>query len=316
VSEGRAPQDATTPGSETAALDPSPATESAKKTLVDSTTTSRFWSPADRTAFAVALFALLTGVIFLYERSLARSNKVLTTNPKTGAERLVIPVEVEKLTASGQSSSVAISHDGRYIAYTIGGTATIQSIWLRQLSTNTNMEIVPPAGVIYGLTFTRDGENLYFVKGEPKVLYRVGLVGGVPTRILDNLEGNFSLSADGSQVAFIREAINQDGQRQYSLMTANSDGSGERALLVRTHPNKLDAPLWSPDSQTIICAHGNPWSGGQNVSILEVNVANGAERELSPHKFNRIKKMAWLPRKSGLIISAARTYAVELWRLS
>src|SRR5215470_1761387 len=167
VSKARAPQDVTTPESETSARDPSPVTESAKKPLVDSTATSRFWSATDRTAFAVALFALLTGVIFLYERSLAHSNKVLTANLKTGAERLVIPVAVEKLTASGQSSSVAISHDGRYIAYTIGGTSTMQSIWLRQLSTNTNLEIVPPAGVIYGLTFDGNGEYLYFVKGDP-----------------------------------------------------------------------------------------------------------------------------------------------------
>src|SRR5262249_54552423 len=38
--------------------------------------------------------------------------------------------------------------------------------------------------------------------------------------------------------------------------------------------------------------------------------------EVSPHKFYRIKKMAWLPHKSGLIISGAKTNGVDLWRLS
>src|SRR5262249_30453804 len=316
TSEANSPQHVTAPESDTPEQGPVPLTELARKPLINVAAASWSRRPADRAAFAVALFALLTGGIFVLQRSLAGSNKWLTTNPKTGAGRLAMPVSVEKLTASGQSSNVAISHDGRYIAYTIGGTTTIQSIWLRQLSTNTNVEIVPPAGVIYNLTFAGNGEYLYFVKGDPKALYRVALVGGVPTRILDNLEGNFSLSADDSQIAFIREAINRDGQREYSLMIANSDGSGERALLERTHPNRLDAPLWSPDSQSIICAHGNPWSGSQNVRILEVSVANGAEREVSPHNFYRIKKMAWLPHKSGLIISGAKTNAVELWRLS
>src|SRR5262245_4843988 len=316
VYEAKAPQDVPVPGIERPARDRSPAAESAKRPVVNATTASRFWRPADSTAFAVALLALLTGVIFLYERSLARSNKGLTTTAKTSAGRLVMPFAVEKLTASGESTNVAISHDGRYIAYTIGGTTTTQSIWLRQLSTNTNMELARSAGVIYSLTFAGNGEYLYFVKGDPKALYRLALVGGVPTRILDNLEGNFSLSADDSQVAFVREAINHDGQREYSLMIAGSDGAGERALLVGTHPNRLDAPLWSPDSQSILCARGNPWSGSQSVCILEVNVADGTQREISPHKFYRIKKMAWLPDKSGLIISGAKTYAVELWRLS
>src|SRR5215470_15832240 len=246
-SVAKAPSDVTAPVTDTPAANPVPVNESAKTPFVNSATASMSRRLADRTAFAVALFALLAAGIFLYERSLARSNKGLTTNAKTGASRLAMPVAIEKLTAAGQSTLVAISRDGRYIAYTIG--TTTQAIWLRQLSTNTNLEILPAAGVVYGLAFAGNGEYLYFVKGDfpegtsaqtcPKVLYRVALVGGVPTRILDNLEGNFSLSADDSQIAFIREDINHDGEREFSLMIANSDGSGERTLLVGTHPNRL-----------------------------------------------------------------------------
>src|SRR5262249_4846626 len=206
VSEARAPHGATASEIDIPPRDSAPLFESAQQPLVNALTASRSWRPKDRTAFAVALFALLTGAIFLYERSLARSNKGLTSNHETGAGRLAMPLAVEKLTDAGQSGHVAISRDGRYIAYTIGSTM-IQSIWLRQLSTNTNVQIVPP-GPIYGLGFAANGEYLYFVKGDPRVLYRVALVGGVPTRIVDNLEGNFSLSADDTQIAFIREAIN------------------------------------------------------------------------------------------------------------
>ena len=137
---------------------------------------------------------------------------------------------------------------------------TRSGIWVRQLATNTNVEIVH-ADRIAGLMFANSGESLYFVKGDPSALYRVSLLGGVPTKIVDRLEGKFSISADDSQIAFIREVINRDGQREYSLLVANSDGSNERTLMVKAHPDKLDVPLWSPDNKSIICAYGNSSAG-------------------------------------------------------
>src|SRR5262249_8874855 len=122
VSEARAPHGATASEIDIPPRDSAPLFESAQQPLVNALTASRSWRPKDRTAFAVALFALLTGAIFLYERSLARSNKGLTSNHETGAGRLAMPLAVEKLTDAGQSGHVAISRDGRYIAYTIGST--------------------------------------------------------------------------------------------------------------------------------------------------------------------------------------------------
>jgi hypothetical protein len=106
------------------------------------------------------------------------------------------------------------------------------SVWLRQLLTNTNVEIVPPGNLIDGLAFAQSGEYLYFVRSEPRALYRVSSLGGAPTKMVEKLEGSFSISADDRQIAFIRRALNRDGQREYSLLVANADGTGERSLLV------------------------------------------------------------------------------------
>jgi Tol biopolymer transport system component len=188
---------------------------------------------------------------------------------------------------------------------------------VRQLATNTNVEIVR-AERISGLVFANSGESLYFVKGFPSALYRVSLLGGVPTKIVDRPEGNFSISADDSQIAFVREVIDREGQRQYSLLVANSDGRNERTLMITTHPGKLDVPLWSPDMRSIICAFGNSAAGGQEVSLISVNVNDGMKKDLSSFRFYVIKKMGWLPEKSALVLAARKKVgdANQLFRVS
>src|SRR5215813_15456571 len=227
-------------------------------------------------------------------------------------------LKLEKLTETGQSRQVAISPDGKYVAYTrIFGKE--MGIWLRQLATNTNVEIVPTGGLIYALAFTNNGDYLYFVRGDPILaLYRVPLVGGVPEKVADKIDTGFCLSSDDTRVIFIRLIVNREGQQQDCLVVANGDGSAERTLLVANYPIMVDAPVWSPDDQSIICAYGNWQGGGQDVSIVEVNAQDGTERSLCSEKFFRIRKMAWLAQKKALIICGRKQLGGnnQLWRVS
>ena len=228
-----------------------------------------------------------------------------------------LPLKIERLTASGQSRNAAISPDGRYVAYTQMFKGRY-SIWIRQLTTNTNTEIVSPSDNIIGMTFSHSGEYLYFVKGDPSALYRVSLSGDVPVKILERLEGKFSLSPDDSRIAFIRVSTNDNGQQEHALMIANSDGANESKLLSRQYPDKLDAPTWSPDGESIVCAYGNSAAGSQGMSLVEVRAVDGSTRELSGEKFFNIAKIMWLPQKTGLIMSAAKKSEDyrQLWRVS
>jgi len=232
---------------------------------------------------------------------------------------IVSPLNVEKLTASGTGRFVAISPDGRYIAYT-QVVEKKRSIWLRQLRTNTNIEIVPPTGNehIQGLQFSNSGEYLYFVKGYPSTLYRVSSLGGVPTKLLENLEEKFAVSPDDSQITFIRTLIKSDGQREQSLLIANDDGKQERVLLTTAHPDTLNVPIWSPDGASIICAYFSTASGTHGANLIEVRAVDGVKKELHSGSFFSISKMAWLPDKSALIMSARKTHEGEnqLWRAS
>src|SRR4029078_2208557 len=167
-----------------------------------------------------------------------------------------LPLKIERLTASGQSRSAAISPNGRYVAYTqmVEGR---YSIWIRQLTTNTNSEIVSPIDNIIGMALSHSGEYLNFVKGDPSALYRVSLSGDVPIKILDRLEGRFSLSTADRRIAFIRVSTNSSGQQVHALTIANSDGTNERKLLSRQYPDKLDAPPWSHDSECMLAGYAS-----------------------------------------------------------
>lgn len=268
------------------------------------------------TAILTAISVAVTGLA-LISWGIGNRGKRSTENHEGNSPAASIrALKLERLTATGQSQHVAISPDGKYVAYTRGSGDSL-GIWVRQLATNTNIEIVH-ADRIAGLMFANSGESLYFVKGDPSALYRVSLLGGVPTKIVDRPEGKFSISPDDSQIAFIREVINRDGQREYSLLVANSDGSSERTLMVSAHPDKLDVPLWSPDTKSIICAYGNSSAGGQEVSLVAVDANSGMKKDLSSSRFFLIKKMGWLPDKTGLIMSARKNSADanQLFRVS
>jgi eukaryotic-like serine/threonine-protein kinase len=271
--------------------------------------------PRSRTIVIAAAGFVVLGIsgILIWKFLNQPSDNVEVKDKSAAASRL----KVEQLTATGQSFHLAISPDGKYVAYE-REVKKKGGIWIRQLATNTNVELVPATGRIYGLAFAKNGEYLYFVKGDPTAMYRVPLLGGVPTKVLDEPQGNFSLSSADDQIAFIRETINPDGQREYSLFTAKSDGTGERKLLTGTHPNGLDTPLWTPDGKSIICSYGNSTGGSQEFGLIEVSVADGRKKDLSASKFFRITKMGWLANGKGLILSARKDLGDnnQLWLLT
>jgi len=92
---------------------------------------------------------------------------------------------VSKVTATGKATLVAISPDGKYLLHVMDNAGQ-QSLWLQNIPTNSNTQVVGPAQVEYqGLRFSLDGNYLYFVRSETgsrslKYLYRAPVLGGTP----------------------------------------------------------------------------------------------------------------------------------------
>ena len=75
-------------------------------------------------------------------------------------------LQLTRLTDNRRTERVAISPDGRYVVYAAkqgGGPG----LWIRQVPTrSSDVEIVPPEDVNFaGLTFSLDGNYVYFVRG-------------------------------------------------------------------------------------------------------------------------------------------------------
>jgi Tol biopolymer transport system component/DNA-binding winged helix-turn-helix (wHTH) protein len=210
--------------------------------------------------------------------------------------------KMEKLTATGKNKHAVISLDGKFVAYTAEVRGRV-SIWLRQFATGSVREFLSfTEGRIYGMAFGHTGEYLYFVKGypEPTALYRVPMpLGGVPTKLISTLEGTFSLSADDTQVAYVRYS---EDDKECALMIANADGSHERALSVHAQPDRFNTPAWSPDGQSVAVASGPSDKGDREVRIIEVSLTSGAEKQMSSERWFHISRIVWLADKSALII--------------
>lgn len=241
---------------------------------------------------------------------------------QTNAPILSAPFDSEKLSTNGKVVHAAVSSDGKSVVYT-NGTGGKLSVWLRQLETGNNVEIIPPSGDVYtGLALSPDGNFLYFVRRppnpeEPNTLYRVSIFGGIPQKIGSDMHGWISLSPDGARISFVRCSGLEN--ENCSLWIADSlDGKNERKIAARPRPFRIADNQFSPDGKKVAFAVGQSENQANEFGLMEVDLESGAERELTPEKFFNIKSLEWLPDASGLLITASRipNKNFRIWQVS
>ena len=217
--------------------------------------------------------------------------------------------DIVRLTRDGSSFRPDISPDGKYVTY-VSVDLGRQSVWIQQPGTSASQQIIPPEKYTYfDLRFNQDGSELYFTRVEgPKALrtlYRVSVLGGVPRKLREDIDSAITFSPDG-RLGFTHNI----GEKSEFLIT-NADGVEERVLV----PNRLDAPAWSPDGKVIVYSVGNAASGANTMSVNELRVDDGSQRELSTRKWVHVGRKRWLPDGSGVIIVAReqRLNVDRLW---
>jgi serine/threonine protein kinase len=229
-------------------------------------------------------------------------------------------VKLTRLTNSGNAIDAIISPDGKYIVYALSNRSQ-QSLWIRQVSTANDKEIVPPAPVgFFGLAFSRDGTELYYaVKAnlDAGTLYRVPVFGGTPVKILEKIDGPISFAPDGKRFVLVRG--NFPSQGESSLVIANIDGSNERTLATRKLPEKFvpiffTGPSWSSDGE-LIASSITTIGGSSRVALFKV--ATGAEAPFSKETWPYTARVEWLPDMSGILVVAGDLAAsAQVWFLS
>ncbi len=211
-------------------------------------------------------------------------------------------IAVTKVTETGKAAQVAISPDGKYILNVVseGGQ---QSLWLRNLPTNSNTQVIPAAQVQYkGLRFSTDGNYLYFIRTEGgndalEYLYRAPMLGGTPQKLATDIDSNITFSPDGRSFAFVRYG-NPDPNK-YRLIVLPTDGGDEKTLTSGPLSSALYDAAWSPDGKVIICATLQP--GDAISGLVAVDTSTGKQHLLFGTGASIITQPVWLPDGSGLL---------------
>jgi len=216
-------------------------------------------------------------------------------------------MNIGKLTETGRASMAAISPDGKYVVHVASDEAQ-QSLWIRHIATGSNTQIVAPVDADYtGLTFSPEGDYVYFVRIEkerPSIgqLYQVPVLGGTQRLIIADVDSPVSFSPDGKQFVFLRGS---SANGTTSLIIANADGSNEKVIATEHEPSLFQgAPAWSPNGKNISMM--NVISDKGLASFVAVNATNGSKSEIAPvAEVGIVSDSVWLPDSSGLLISYA-----------
>jgi len=231
-------------------------------------------------------------------------------------------MRIMRLPNTGNSILATISPDGKFIAHVIGDSEQ-QGLWLRQIKAGTDAQIVPAVkrARYLGITFSPDGEHLYYVVADWESLlyslYRIPALGGTPTKVIEDVDSPVTFSPDGKRLAFRR---GYRAQSETGLIVANSDGSGEYVLAKRKNPNDFafGFPAWSPDGKVIACPASSDERQNAPNQLVEVWVEEKVERPLASGRWDLITSVAWLADGSGLIMTAREEASspLQVWRLS
>jgi serine/threonine protein kinase/Tol biopolymer transport system component len=211
---------------------------------------------------------------------------------------------VNKITETGKVRFVALSPDAKYILTVVDDKGQ-NSLWLRNVPTSSNAQVMPPEPVQYlGVRFSPDGNYLYFVRGEPgqalKYLYRAPVLGGTPQKLVTDVDTNITFSPDGHSLAYA--VMNNPELGKLRLVTYSLDTGESKTLVAGSMNQRLSDPAWSPDGKTIVCVILQP--GDAIAGLTSIDVATGKQTLIFDTKDAILSDPTWLPDGQSLLALA------------
>jgi serine/threonine protein kinase/Tol biopolymer transport system component len=209
---------------------------------------------------------------------------------------------IHQITSSGEVAEAAMSPDGKYIL-SVKREAGEESLWLRNVPTSSDTQIIAPAAVVYNsLTFSPDGNYIYFkrlVSAAQFNLFRATVLGGAPRLIVKDVDSNITFAPDGKRIAYFRANDPQPGT--LLLLSAALDGSSEKGLFRGpVARNLFRFVAWSPDGNHIawpVLQPGNALGG-----VVLLDLASGKVATFATFQDKVVAQPAWLPDGRGMAV--------------
>jgi eukaryotic-like serine/threonine-protein kinase len=213
-------------------------------------------------------------------------------------------ISATKVTDTGNEVFAAISPNGQYVLC-MSRKNGLSSLWLRNIPTNSNVQVQPAADVYYnGLTFSPDGNYFYFVRSDPgnpelKFLYRAPLLGGTPEKLASDVDSNVTFSPDGTKFAFMRYDNPEPGKYRLIVRPVQGSDADERTLASGPRSQSLYAPAWSPDGKAILCDELG--AASSVAGLTTINVADGTRKTFYGSNTEIFENPLWMPDGKGLL---------------
>jgi len=216
-------------------------------------------------------------------------------------------VKIENLTNSGHVFLTRLSPDGKYLLL-VSEENGLQSLWLRHIPTGSNTQVVAPFATRYaGLTFSPDGDYIYFVRRDEEEqsiasLYLAPLLGGTPRLMIKDVDSPIAFSPDGQHFAYLHQ---HEDSSLMDLYLVHKDGSPDRALFNHKPISTDSLTLtWSPDGKTILIPVVQPTPNDFG-GFVAVDAASGEQKLAAPAKDRAYFDPSWMPDGNGVLVSAS-----------
>ncbi len=290
-------------------------TEKGKHTTVRSGKKKNYW--AWTALIIVPVFLFLAGLIGLagfgiwyYYPALQAKIPFLSSGSPFGE------IEVEPLTKDKNADLVAISGDGKTIAY-VKDFSSNPILTLHRLDSKKEVELAQPEnGQFTSVQFSIDGNFIYFTieKNADGTLYKVPVIGGRVEKIGENIHSNITFSPDGKRFAFLRLNAAENIAR---VIITDVDSWNLRELVSNKDLGfqSLVGLDWSPDGKNIfLAAMGKTGEANETLYLGTVDVEISKEatsskqfKVLNNDGWRVVQGAKWLRDGSGILFIGGKS---------
>ena len=173
----------------------------------------------------------------------------------------------------------------------------LQSLWLRNVPTGSDTQILPPSASHYeSLAFSPDGNYIYFRKAQNAIqnyynLYRSPILGGTPQTVVQNIDSDITFSPEGQHIAYVRQNDPEVGK--YRIFTASLEGNGETVVQLGSISERPSSLAWSPRGNQIFYSQYLAEQGLGAIEILDVGT--GKSHRFVAFKDKFLNEIQWSP---------------------